>query len=114
LPTDLPSSGHPSSLFGRSDAMSVCETCNREMLVADGCIEAPFKLDDKTTFLRIRHGEEKRHGSGFGARMPAQMRCHDCNAKKGQFHHPGCDMEECPKCHGQAICCGCFPEELWG
>jgi len=37
-------------------------------------------------------------------------RCHDCNIenKEGNCHHLGCDMERCPKCHGQLISCGCF------
>ncbi len=33
--------------------------------------------------------------------------CHDCNAEPGQFHDPGCDMEECPFCHNQLISCDC-------
>jgi hypothetical protein len=35
-------------------------------------------------------------------------RCRDCMASDGNFHHPGCDQEECPKCRGQLISCGCF------
>jgi hypothetical protein len=37
-------------------------------------------------------------------------RCHDCNVLVGGFHHPGCDTEECPKCHGQLISCGCLDD----
>jgi hypothetical protein len=37
-------------------------------------------------------------------------RCHDCNVQIGGFHHPGCDMEECPRCYGQLISCGCIPD----
>lgn len=32
--------------------------------------------------------------------------CHDCNAKPGELHDPGCDTEQCPACGGQAISCG--------
>ena len=31
--------------------------------------------------------------------------CHDCGALNGEYHHPGCDMETCPKCGGQLISC---------
>jgi hypothetical protein len=38
-------------------------------------------------------------------------RCHDCNVKLGSYHHPGCDMERCPKCGGQLISCDCIEED---
>jgi hypothetical protein len=54
---------------------------------------------------RIRYGEE---GNGWGgARHP----CHDCAAIKGELHVPGCDVERCPACRGQAISCGCADGE---
>ena len=31
--------------------------------------------------------------------------CHDCNAKPGKKHKPGCDVERCPACGGQAMQC---------
>src|SRR5690349_7053070 len=34
-------------------------------------------------------------------------RCHDCHVKDGGNHHPGCDDDQCPRCHGQLISCGC-------
>lgn len=41
----------------------------------------------------------------------AEQRCHDCNILRGGFHHPGCDMERCPRCGGrQLISCGCLDE----
>lgn len=37
--------------------------------------------------------------------------CHDCGAENGQYHHPGCDSEECPRCGGQYIICDCRSDE---
>jgi hypothetical protein len=31
--------------------------------------------------------------------------CHDCGAKEGQLHVLGCDMESCPFCGHQLLCC---------
>ena len=50
---------------------------------------------------RVRYGEER---DDWGAdRSP----CHDCAAVKGEYHGPGCDVERCPICDGQAMGCDC-------
>ncbi len=58
----------------------------------------------KTTYTldvpRMRYGDES---SDWHA---GEIPCHDCVAVKGEFHDPGCDVEECPICHSQAITCG--------
>ena len=38
--------------------------------------------------------------------------CHDCGAEEGALHEFGCDMERCPFCGGQLICCDCCYKEL--
>jgi hypothetical protein len=34
-------------------------------------------------------------------------RCPDCGVGAGEFHRPGCDIEQCPYCGRQLIACGC-------
>jgi hypothetical protein len=37
--------------------------------------------------------------------------CRDRNVVPGGFHHPGCDMAECPICTEQQLMCGCRYDE---
>lgn len=75
---------------------------NRVQFAAQRGIEDPFDnpvaMNDPEAdeFFRLCH-------SGPFATRP----CPDCAVNVGQLHHPGCDAEECPDCHLQAIGCGC-------
>lgn len=78
--------------------MAICKYCNQEMNDVDDCsanriIEFP---DGGKCHASTEHFDEP------------NGRCHDCNIKHGNYHHPGCDVERCPWCGGQLISCGCL------
>jgi len=53
------------------------------------------------SFPRIPYGGEEDD-------WEAELRpCHDCRVFRDEFHVPGCQVEECPRCHGQLIGCEC-------
>ena len=75
--------------------MATCQDCRREMLLAPACTVAR---------VIIRRRAYDRIPYPAGAR---QDRCDDCGVLAGALHHPGCDMERCPRCRGQLIMCPC-------
>ena len=77
--------------------MAICDYCDREMMMADSCDGDPIEFPDGATYKPIPHD--------------GPDRCGDCNVKAGMYHHPGCDIEECPRCGGQLISCGCLDDE---
>jgi hypothetical protein len=82
--------------------VAICSACNQEMTAVEGCTLDVFgDFADGVPRPRIRYGEEILDYTPKG-------RCHDCDAKPGSAHHPGCDMEVCPRCGGQAIGCECL------
>lgn len=68
-----------------------------------------------TVTQRIRYGDE--HDIQLGDDGPMlyvardSEQCHDCQAERGEYHEPGCDVEQCPECERQLISC---PHEIMG
>jgi hypothetical protein len=63
-------------------------------------------------YRRIRYGKEpipKDAPDDFTALWQDVITrpCHDCFVIRGEIHLDGCDMERCPRCSGQFMCCDC-------
>jgi hypothetical protein len=68
-------------------------------------------------YRRVRYGDEIRH---WNPPMPDDFKgrwaeiitrpCHDCGVRRGELHLEGCDMEVCPRCGFQYLCCECQRE----
>lgn len=84
--------------------MAKCKDCGIDMAKShEGCNQHPMLGG----MAPIPYGYEYRMGIIVNC-------CHDCNVAPGGVHHWGCDVEECPKCHGQLISCGCFTDSVFG
>lgn len=82
--------------------MAICNWCDKDMSVRSTktCAgNTTVEFPDGTTMPSIPFS------SDYG-----NTRCHDCYIELGGFHHPGCDMERCPRCGGQLISCGCLDD----
>lgn len=76
----------------------ICDWCKNEMLDGVSCAgNTEVKYPDGTVLPSVAY-----------APGDPDQRCHDCRAPAGGKHHPGCDMERCPRCGGQLISCGCL------
>lgn len=84
---------------------ATCRECGRAMAPGTGCTGS---VDQDKRFVgpaqRLPYGHETRV---CDIRTSDTVTCVGCNVRLGQYHHGGCDIEECPICHGQLIACGC-------
>ncbi len=87
--------------------MAKCDWCNKEM--SDEKPGGPQNTCKANTEVEYPDGK-KLPSSDYHFDEPSG-RCHDCGIKHGGKHHPGCDVERCPRCEGQLISCGCLDDE---
>lgn len=58
-------------------------------------------------YPRIRYGNEIEERDWVAKFARQGTPCGDCGVQPGEQHLIGCDLEQCPRCHGQAIGCEC-------
>lgn len=87
--------------------MAICTECDQEMNNNVGCKVDVVEFPDGKIMPSIKYGGDESEGDI----MSLHRECHDCGAPLWSYHHPGCDMERCPRCKGQLISCGCQDEE---
>ena len=79
-------------------------------------------LRDGVEHKRIPYGKEKRYGTEMAEILKDYPLCPDCRVEQGAIHSGTgaelnahlkagslncCDMEECPMCGNQLLCCSC-------
>ena len=70
-------------------------------------------FDNSTDGMKEQLREQQIQSRDLFNRICKERQCHDCGAKEGELHVPGCDMETCPFCFGQLISCGCIYEMFY-
>src|SRR5262245_28686447 len=83
--------------------MAICNSSGAQMLTADDCVWNRTGEDEDWTIIpAIPFNPE--------CAEPGE-RCGDCGVAIGKYHHPGCDIEICPRCQCQLISCNCRVKE---
>jgi hypothetical protein len=84
-----------------------CDACRREIGLAKSCGVLSIVIDG-VYYIRVPFGKESLWTKPEEKNYAPQKidRCCGCGVAFGEFHHVGCQEEECPKCH-QLIFDGC-------
>ena len=88
-------------------SVSVAAKCSK----ANGCRFKRIVVHGKNTksYDRIKVGDPGDWYEEYvGTPEEKNIRCGDCGAKIGFYHHANCDNERCPICGGQLLSCSCF------
>jgi hypothetical protein len=89
--------------------MAICNACHQDMLHAERCTaNRLITFADGERFKVIPFGFED--GGAFSEEERSNVHCGDCGVRPGGAHHPGCDIEMCPRCRQQRISCDCSAE----
>jgi hypothetical protein len=95
--------------------MAVCRACNQEMTDLVTCTVKTYDdFPDGIERQRIRYPDDvlasnyAKQEAPLASDWPAN--CRDCGTPQSGLHHPGCDVESCPRCQWQCISCDCYDE----
>ncbi len=94
----------PASPSQADPGRRICPFCNQDMRDAESC-GGPMIQVAGQVYERVRFGQES------GNRWEEFDFCPDCGVSHGGLHHPGCDIEECPRCRRQYLSCDCGAED---
>jgi hypothetical protein len=85
--------------------MAICARCGGETTDGISCLTDPISIGGRP-YAPVRWGQELRPRHRF---EPDD--CRGCGTPLGGAHHPGCCLERCPACHGQALTCPCVADQ---
>lgn len=83
-----------------------CPYCREEFATGESCTTATIPFPDGSSVPAVRFGQET---DQFAPRGP---RCPDCGVRRGGVHHPFCEIERCPRCHGRLMTCRCLDRDV--
>lgn len=88
-------------------SVSVAAKCSKQMAADSNALL--FMAKNTKSYDRIKVGDPGDWYEEYvGTPEEKNIRCGDCGAKIGFYHHANCDNERCPICGGQLLSCSCF------